>query len=165
MNHGFLDLNKVPNPLRHDCCHEACGHGSVSWGFKASIQLLRRGVKVMLKQKSSIYLLTILLAAFSTSGAAAPHSDDDSDMRMVNVEVLEVSDTRISVIAQSGVEHVLAVDSANTKVKIDGKIVSLKDVRRGYIVTIELDELNPLKLAKNIDVASKSGSEVARINR
>ncbi len=119
----------------------------------------------MLKQKSSIYLLTILLAAFSTSGAAAPHSDDDSDMRMVNVEVLEVSDTRISVIAQSGIEHVLAVDSANTKVKIDGKIVSLKDVRRGYIVTIELDELNPLKLAKNIDVASKSGSEVARINR
>ena len=119
----------------------------------------------MLKQKSLIYLLTILLTVFSTSVAAAVHSDDDSDTRMVNVEVFEVSDTRISVIAQSGVEHVIAVDSANTKVKIDGKIVSLKDVRRGYIVTIELDELNPLKLAKNIDVAPKSGSEVARINR
>ncbi|MBA3713512.1 MAG: hypothetical protein H0W76_13850 [Pyrinomonadaceae bacterium] len=117
----------------------------------------------MLKRKSSACLLTaILLAVFSSSVAA--HSANDSDTRMVNVEVSEVSDTRISVIAQSGVEHVIAVDSANTNVKIDGKIVSLKDVRRGDIVTIELDEMNPLKLAKNIDVASKSGSEVARIN-
>jgi hypothetical protein len=64
--------------------------------------------------------------------------------------------------ARTGIEHVIAVDSATTKVTMDGKLVSLKDIREGDVVTVELDAKKPVKFAKNILMRSE---EVARVRR
>jgi len=68
------------------------------------------------------------------------------------------------VMARTGVEHVISVDREGTKVTIDGEAVSLKDVREGDIVTIELDAQKPVKFAKNISMRSEQ-SQVARVRR
>ena len=104
----------------------------------------------------------ILLAVFSVNAAAASLSDEDTDTRFVDAKVTEVNDRHISVIARTGVEHVIAIDSTDTKVKIEGQLVSLKDVREGDIVTIELDEQNPLKFAKNIVIATQTNGQLAK---
>lgn len=105
----------------------------------------------------------LLLALCSNAALAADDVEDDTDTRMVAARVVEVTDARISVIARSGVEHVIAIDSADTKVQIDGRLVSHKDVREGDIITVELDEKNPVKFARNIAVeAQANGQQVAR---
>ncbi len=86
----------------------------------------------------------------------------DTDTKLNEAKVVEVTDTRISVMARTGVEHVIAVDGAETKVKLAGKMISAKDVRVGDIITIELDENNSVKFAKNIFIALPSNSQVAR---
>ena len=106
----------------------------------------------------------LLIAVFSQVGlAAAAHGDEDTDTRLVDAQVVEVSDARIAVIARTGVEHVIAIDSAATKVMINGQFVSLKDVREGDVVTVELDEQNPVKFASNISIAVQSNSQVAGV--
>lgn len=107
----------------------------------------------------------LLLMFFSASAVVADDSDHDTDNRMVDAKVVEVTDSRISVIARTGVEHVIAVNDTTTKVKIGGQFVSLKDVRVGDVVTVELDELNQMKFAKNIVIAPSSGDQVARARR
>jgi hypothetical protein len=115
-------------------------------------------------------LVTILAAGllifFSTATWAATDGDrdEDTDTRLVNAKVVEVSEARISVIAQTGVEHVIAIDRADTKVTIDGEVVSVKDVREGDVITVELDAQNPIKFAKNILMRSDQ-IEVARNRR
>lgn len=116
----------------------------------------------MRRQNFTALFAAILLAVFSTSALAANISDEDTDTRFVNARVTEVNDTHISVMARTGVEHVIAIDSADTKVKIEGKLISLKDVREGDIVTVELDEQNPLKFARNIVIAVQADSQVAK---
>jgi len=108
----------------------------------------------------------LLLTFFSTAVMAATDVDtsEDTDVRMVDARVVEVTDARISVIARSGVEHVIAIDRADTKVTIDGVTVSVKDLREGDVITIELDAQNPMKFAKNISMQS-AGTEVARNRR
>ncbi|MCA1591306.1 MAG: hypothetical protein LC754_01350 [Acidobacteria bacterium] len=103
----------------------------------------------------------LLLAMFSTTALAASGGDADTDTRMINAKVVEVNDQHISVIARTGVEHVIAIDDVNTKVKIEGKLVSLKDLREGDMVTVELDTLNPLKFAKSIVIAIQADSQLA----
>ncbi len=49
------------------------------------------------------------------------------------------------------------------KSKFRIKIVSLKDVKEGDIVTVELDESSAVKFAKNIVTEVQSNSQVARI--
>ncbi len=116
------------------------------------------------------YLVSIfaalLLTFFSTAAWAATSGDsnEDTDTRLVNAKVVEVSDGRISVIAQTGVEHVIAIDRAGTNVMIDGEVVSLKDVREGDVITVELDAQNPIKFAKYISMRSDR-TEVARHRR
>jgi preprotein translocase subunit YajC len=83
---------------------------------------------------------------------------------MIDAKVVEATDTHISVIARTGVEHVIAIDRADTKVTIDGMGVSLQDVREGDVVTVELDANNPIKFARNISMRSDQ-TEVARNRR
>lgn len=110
-----------------------------------------------------VFLLAFLMGASVISVSASTISnDDDTDSKLVEAKVVEVTDTRISVIARTGVEHVIALDGAETKVQLAGKVVSAKDVRVGDIINIELDENNPVKFAKNIFIALPSDSEVAR---
>ena len=104
----------------------------------------------------------ILLAVFSSSTLAASSTDEDTDTRFIDAKVTEVNDRHISVMARTGVEHVIAIDSTDTKVKIEGQLVSLKDVREGDIVTVELDEQNPLKFARSIVIATQADSQLAK---
>ena len=121
-----------------------------------------------MRRRSLASLLTaILFTVFSSTFAIAAASDEsdeqDTDTRFVNAKVVEVTDGHISVIARTGVEHVIAIDGEGTRVSIEGKQVCLKDVREGDIVTVELDEHSPLKFARNITVAVQAESLVARV--
>ncbi len=108
-----------------------------------------------MKQRSAAAIITILvLSLFSITAFAASNDNlkDDTDAQMINAKVVEVTDAHISVIARTGVEHVIGIDRTGTKVKVDGREVSLKDVREGDVITVELDAKNPVKFAKNINV-------------
>jgi hypothetical protein len=122
-----------------------------------------------MRQRYLATILAIALMAFFSSAAAVraanvEDSNEDTDNRMIDAKVVEVTDTRISIIARSGVEHVIAIDRADTKVTIDGMTVSLKDVREGDLITVELDANNPVKFARNISMRSDQ-AEVARNRR
>lgn len=104
-----------------------------------------------------------LLVSFSPNPAMASGDDDsDTDTRFVKARVVEVGERRIAVITRSEVEHVIAVDGENTKVRVGGRLVSVKDLREGDVVTVELDELNPMKFARNITVGVRLAEQTAR---
>jgi hypothetical protein len=110
-------------------------------------------------------LIVVTCYGYATSKPIARSNDWDNDEnRFENARVVEITDSRLSIIASSGVEHVIAVDADHTDVKRDGKIVSLKDLRVGDIVSVELDEKNAVMFAKNIELNSNSGF-VARNRR
>jgi hypothetical protein len=110
-------------------------------------------------------LAAMLLMLFSNAiYATTIGSDEDTDNRFVQAKIVEVAETHISVMARTGVEHVIAVDRKGTKVTIDGQVVSLKDVREGDIATIELDAQRQVKFARNITLRSEQ-SQVARVRR
>lgn len=117
-----------------------------------------------MKQKARVTFLAALLLLFFSNviQAASDSPNKDPDLRMVGAEVVEVADSHISVMAQTGVEHVIAVDNVKTKVTLDGKVISLKDVREGDVVTVELDAKNPVMFAKTISMRS---AEVAKVRR
>lgn len=108
----------------------------------------------------------LLMVLFSTAALAQSRDEQnkDTDTRMVNAKVVEVTDAHISVLAQTGVEHVIAIDRADTKVTIDGRVVSLKDVREGDVINVELDAQKRVKFARNIAIRQEQ-SEVARNRR
>ncbi|HYY56882.1 MAG TPA: hypothetical protein VE842_06075 [Pyrinomonadaceae bacterium] len=115
----------------------------------------------------TVFALALLVALFSSAVARAANVEDakeDTDTRIINARVVEATDTRISVVARSGVEHVIAIDRTDTKVTIDGLVVSLQDLREGDLVTVELDADNPMKFARNISMRSDQ-TEVARNRR
>ena len=116
----------------------------------------------MKRHKVTCFCIAMLLTLFS-SALAAEAGVNDTDSRFVDAKVVEVTDARISVIAQTGVEHVIAINGNDTKVTIDGRVVSLKDVREGDIITVELDVASPMKLARNI--ALSNNSQIARSRR
>jgi hypothetical protein len=116
-----------------------------------------------MKRNLASLLAVLLLMLFSIAIQAAVGDEaEDTDARITGAKVVEVGEARISVMARSGVEHVIAVDRAGTKVTIDGEVVSLKDVREGDVVTVELDEQREVKFAKNILMRS---AEIARVRR
>src|ERR671916_3231424 len=90
-----------------------------------------------------------LLLSFSPGVSFASGDDEDTDTRFVKARVVEVGERRIAIITRSEVEHVIAVDGETTKVKVGERLVSVKDLREGDVVTVELDELNPIKFARN----------------
>lgn len=93
---------------------------------------------------------TLMLGA--SVAQAASLDDNDTEGRLVNVRVVEVSDERISVMTREGVEHVIAVCQINTQVKRGKQYVHSKDLRVDDIVTVVLDEEKVVKFAKNIEV-------------
>jgi hypothetical protein len=112
-------------------------------------------------------LAALMLTFLSTAALAAGSNDgksDDTDTRIIDARVVEVTDGYISVIARSGVEHVIAIGNSDTQVLIDEQVVSLKDVREGDVITIELDEQNPMKFARTISMSSEQ-VQVARVRR
>lgn len=112
----------------------------------------------------SLFAVLFLILISAPVLAAVSDDKEDTDTRMVNAKVVEVNDEHISVIARTGVEHVISVDRAGTKVILAGREVSLKELREGDIVTVMLDEQKPVKFAKNISI--KVGqTEVARNRR
>ena len=117
----------------------------------------------MKQRKITNLCAALLLTLFSTAALAANDADTDTDSRIVDAKVVEVSDARISVVAQTGVEHVIAINESGTKVSVSGRAISLKDVREGDIITVELDDDSPVKLARNIDVSNNS--QIARSRR
>ena len=115
-----------------------------------------------MRRKSLAGLVAIVLTALLAAPALAAGTDgEDTDTRMVDAKVVEVTDDHISVIARSGVEHVIATADTETKVTREGNLVSLKDLRQGDTVTVELDAENPLKFARHINIAARPGSDVA----
>ncbi len=114
----------------------------------------------MKRQRLASLFAGILLLACSSAALAANEIQEDTDTRMVSAKVVEVTDMRISIISRSGVEHVIAIDNSDTKVMLEGNLVSLKDLREGDIVTVELDEQNPVKFAKNIDISVQANASL-----
>ena len=115
----------------------------------------------------TVFALALLVALFPSAVARAANVEDaneDTDTRIIDARVVEATDTRISIVARTGVEHVIAIDRADTKVTIDGLVVSLQDLREGDLVTVELDADNPMKFARNISMRSDQ-TEVARNRR
>jgi predicted RNA-binding protein len=119
-----------------------------------------------MKQRALASILAAVLLAFFSNAtfADAVSSDEDTDNRFVQAKIVEVAESHISVMARTGVEHVIAVDREGTKVTIDGQVVSLKEVREGDIATIDLDAHKQVKFAKNITLRSEQ-LQVARVRR
>ena len=116
----------------------------------------------MKRRTLAIILAALLLMLFVTQ-VVGRNGGDDTDTLIVGATVVEVAESHISVMARSGVEHVIAVDGAGTKVTVGGRVISLKDVREGDVVTVELDAKKPVKFAKNISM--RSSEQVARVRR
>ena len=115
-----------------------------------------------MRQRSLAGLFAFLLAVtLSAPALASADKDADTDTRMVDAKVVEVNERHISVVARSGVEHVIATDAADTRVTQEGKRVSLKDLKVGDVVTVELDEQSQLKFARHISIAAQAGSTLA----
>ena len=107
------------------------------------------------------FVAIAVLTFISSAAHAANGGTEDTDNRFVSARVVEVNERHISIIARTGVEHVIAVSRIGTRIERDGESVSLKELREGDVVTVELDELNPLKFAKQSVVADKQSREVA----
>ena len=116
-----------------------------------------------MKRRSLAGLVALLLTLAAYAPAfAASDEEKDTDTRMVDAKVVEVNERHISVIARSGVEHVVATDAADTHVTHKGKRIATKSLRVGDVVTVELDALNPLKFARNIRIiAEQPGTTLA----
>ena len=114
-----------------------------------------------MRQRSLACLFAFLLALTVSAPVLAADKDSDTDTRMIDAKVVEVNDRHISVVARTGVEHVIATDSADTRVTQEGKRVSLKDLKVGDVVTVELDEQSQLKFARHISIAAQAGSTLA----
>jgi hypothetical protein len=121
----------------------------------------------MRQKHLAAFFVSMMLMLFSINAQALTLGDDDggdTDTRLVNARVMEITDARLSVMAQTGVEHVIAIDTEKTRVTRDGQSVSIKEVREGDVITIELDEKNPVKFAKNIAMRADT-TAVARNRR
>jgi hypothetical protein len=107
----------------------------------------------MKKFNRAILGVVAFAVMFGTNVALAANPDDnDTEGRLVNVRVVEVSDERISVMTREGIEHVIAVCQIKTQVRRGKQYVHSKDLRVDDVVTIVLDEEKPIKFAKNIEV-------------
>ncbi len=116
----------------------------------------------MRRRSLAAMLFAITISALTAVSFAAPVDDEDTDTRFIKATVVEVADGHVSVMTRRGIEHVIAVEGTDTRVILGERIVSLKDLREGDVVTIELDEIKPIKFARNIEIAEQSSTQVAR---
>ncbi|HYH84548.1 MAG TPA: hypothetical protein VEX60_03640 [Pyrinomonadaceae bacterium] len=115
-----------------------------------------------MRRKSLACVIAVLISAVVYVPAlAASDPAQDTDARMVDAKVVEVNDKHISVIARTGVEHVVATNAKDTRVSLKGKRIAFKKLRVGDIVTVELDATKQLKYARRIVVADKTASTLA----
>ena len=106
---------------------------------------------------ASLFAVLLALAAYAPALAAADGEQQDTNVRMVDAKVVEVNQRHISVVARTGVEHVIATDAADTHVTLKGKRIDLKKLRVGDVVTVDLDVENPLKFARRIVIGEQAG--------
>jgi len=119
-----------------------------------------------MRRRSLAFLIAFLLSAAAHAPAlAATPGEEDTDVRLVDAKVVEVNDRHISVIARTGVEHVIATDAADTHVTLKGNRVAFKELQVGDTVTVELDAANPLKFARRIVIGEQAGSTLASARR
>lgn len=117
-----------------------------------------------MRRRSLASLIAVMLAfAVYAPAFAASDGEKDSDTLMVDAKVVEVTQSHISVVARTGVEHVVATDAADTHVTLKGKRIAVKSLRVGDVVTVELDALNPLKFARRIVVGDQAGATLASV--
>jgi hypothetical protein len=109
---------------------------------------------------ASLIAFVLTLAAYAPA-LAASDGEQDTDTRMVDAKVVEVNESHISVVARTGVEHVIATDAADTHVTLKGRRVDVKRLKVGDLVTVELDALNPLKFARRIVIGEQAGATLA----
>ena len=110
---------------------------------------------------ASLIAVMLTLAAYAPALAASDGAQPDTDVRKVDAKVVEVNDQHISIVARTGVEHVIATDAADTHVTLRGKRVEMKKLRVGDVVTVDLDTENPVKFARRIVIGEKAGDTVA----
>jgi hypothetical protein len=121
---------------------------------------------VLMKRLSLAFMLSILVSlAAHTAALAATAKGDDTDAQMVDAKVVEVNDTHISVVARTGVEHVIATDAADTHVVRKGKRVKFKELKVGDLVTVELDASKSVKFARHIVIGEQPATDVASARR
>ena len=121
---------------------------------------------MMIKRGLACLIIAVLLSAAAHAPAlAAAQGEEDTDVRFVDAKVVEVNERHVSVIARTGVEHVIATDSADTHVTLKGKRVAFKKLRVGDTVTVELDAANPLKFARRIVIGEQAGETLASARR
>lgn len=115
-----------------------------------------------MRRRSLATMFAIMLAlAASAPALAASDRAEDTDVRKVDAKVVEVNERHISIVARTGVEHVIATDAADTHVTLRGKRIELKKLRVGDIVTVDLDPSNEMKFARRIIIGGPSGDAVA----
>ena len=115
-----------------------------------------------MRRRSLAVLFAVLFAAAAQATALAASDDaKDTDVRLVEAKVVEVTDSHISVVARTGVEHVVATDDSDTHVTLRGKRVAVKSLQVGDIVTVELDAQNPEKFARRIVIGEQAGETLA----
>ena len=107
-----------------------------------------------------LFAIMLTLGTFAPA-LAAQDGADDTDVRKVDAKVVEVNDRHISIVARTGVEHVIATDAADTHVTLRGKRVELKQLRVGDVVTVDLDASSQMKFARRIVIGAQSGDTVA----
>ena len=120
-----------------------------------------------MKRRSLAIVLGILvsLAAQSATALAAAQDGDDTDVRMVDAKVVEVNEHHISVVARTGVEHVIATDTSDTHVVRKGKRVNFKELKVGDTVMVELDASKDVKFARHIVIGEQPPTDVASAHR
>jgi hypothetical protein len=116
-----------------------------------------------MKRRSLAIMFSILvsLAAQTASTLAATPDNDDTDARMVDAKVVEVNDRHISIVARTGVEHVIATDASDTHVVRKGRRVKFKELKVGDMVTVELDASKSVKFARHIVIGEQPLNDVA----
>lgn len=116
----------------------------------------------MMRRRSLASLIAVMLALAAYAPAlAASDGAKDTDVRKVDAKVVEVNEQHISIVARTGVEHVIAIDAADTHVTLRGKRVELKKLSVGDVVTVDLDASSQLKFARRIVIGEQAGDTVA----
>ena len=119
-----------------------------------------------MKRRSLAIVMGILVSmAAYTASASAAQNDEDTDARMVDAKVVEVNGQHISVVARTGVEHVIATDTSDTHVVRKGKRVKFKELKVGDLVTVELDASKDVKFARHIVIGQQPSTDVASTRR
>ena len=119
-----------------------------------------------MRRRSLAGLIAVLMsAALYVPALAATRDGEDTDVRLVDAKVVEVNERHISVVARTGVEHVIATDSDDTHVTLQGSRVAFKELQVGDTVTVELDAANPLKFARRIVIGEQAGDTLASARR